>query len=40
MKIIILSDCDTIQSSKSMQTLPQNLLRSTLGQMTGDTNEV
>jgi len=36
MKIIILSDCDTIQSSKNMQTLPQNPLRSTLGKMTGD----
>jgi len=36
MKIIILLGCDTIQSSKSMQTLSRNSLHSSLGQIMGD----
>ena len=35
MKIILLG-CETIPSSKSMQTLTRNPLRSTLGRMMGD----
>jgi hypothetical protein len=36
MKIMILLGCDTVQSSKSMHTVPRTPLHSTPGQKMGD----